>query len=175
MRNIITFAMTALVAAVLVPRFIDRMPPAASTPTPTTASLAAPTAPSSSPTAGPRSVTIAPDWHGHFQVDAIVEGRQVPFMIDTGASQVVLTTRDAARLGFHPAPRDYTVQVRTANGVTLAAPLRLETVEVGAVMLHDVSALVGAEDVLSDNLLGLSFLSRLHRFEYRDGRMILEE
>ena len=96
-------------------------------------------------------------------------------MVDTGASQVVLTTREAARLGFHPTPRDYTVPVRTANGIAHAAPLRLDTVEIGGVMLRDVSALVGAEDVLSDNLLGLSFLSRLHRFEYRDGRLVLEE
>jgi aspartyl protease family protein len=56
-----------------------------------------------------------------------------------------------------------------------AAPARLDIVEIGNLQLRDVSALVLPNDALSDNLLGLSFLSRLHRFEYSDGRLVLEQ
>ena len=48
-------------------------------------------------------------------------------------------------------------------------------VQIGSLELRDVTALVLPDDALSDNLLGLSFLSRLHRFEYSDGRLVLEQ
>jgi aspartyl protease family protein len=56
-----------------------------------------------------------------------------------------------------------------------AAPARLDMVEVGSLELRDVAALVLPEGALSDNLLGLSFLSRLRRFEYSDGKLVLEQ
>jgi aspartyl protease family protein len=96
-------------------------------------------------------------------------------MVDTGASVIALTQRDAGRLGYHPAKRDYVVAVRTANGTVRAAPVSLGMVEVGGVMVRNVDALVMPDEALSENLLGLSFLSRLRRFEYREGRLVLEE
>jgi aspartyl protease family protein len=90
-------------------------------------------------------------------------------------SLVTLTESDAARLGFHPAQRDYTAQLRTANGTIRGAPLRLDRVEIGGLALRDVAAVVLPDEALSENLLGLSFLSRLHRFEYHDGRLVLED
>jgi aspartyl protease family protein len=96
-------------------------------------------------------------------------------VVDTGASVVALTARDAARLGIRPPPSAFTADVKTANGMVRAAPARLDIVEIGNLQLRDVSALVLPNDALSDNLLGLSFLSRLHRFEYSDGRLVLEQ
>ena len=55
------------------------------------------------------------------------------------------------------------------------APARLDVVEIGDLQLHDVAALVLPDQALSDNLLGLSFLSRLRRFEYSDGKLVLEQ
>jgi aspartyl protease family protein len=48
-------------------------------------------------------------------------------------------------------------------------------IEVNGINVHDVAALVSADEALSENLLGLSFLSRLRRFEYSNGRMVLEQ
>ena len=81
-------------------------------------------------------------------------------MVDTGASVIALTVSNAARLGIHPAQRDFTVEVRTANGSVRAAPARLDKVEVGDLIVRDVAAVILPDGALSDNLLGLSFLSR---------------
>ncbi len=96
-------------------------------------------------------------------------------MIDTGASVIALTASDAAQLGIHPAQREFIAEVRTANGTVHAAPTRLDMVEVGDLVVRDVPALVMPDETLSDNLLGLSFLSRLRRFEYSDGKLVLEQ
>jgi aspartyl protease family protein len=110
-----------------------------------------------------------------FDVDGRVNGRRIDFVVDTGASVVALTARDAARLGIHPSRNAFVADVKTANGTVRAAPARLDVVQIGSLELRDVTALVLPDDALSDNLLGLSFLSRLHRFEYSDGRLVLEQ
>lgn len=171
MRAIIVFALLALGASILVPRYAMRMGAA-----PAPAGLAArPLAPVATPTVNSRSVVVPRDERGHFQVDGRVDGRQLSFMIDTGASIIALTAGDAARLGIHPAQREFVAQVKTANGTVRAAPTQLDMVEVGDLVVRDVAALVLPDGALSDNLLGLSFLSRLRRFEYSDGKFVLEQ
>jgi len=175
MRSIVVFAIAALVAAGLAPRYFDRMAghAAAPPPAPTVQTDAAP--PRSAYSGGPRTVVIQRDARGHFAVEGAVDGRRIGFMVDTGASVIALTERDASRLGYHPAPRDYVGRVRTANGIARVAPVKLDTVEIGGVMVRNVDAVVMPDEALSENLLGLSFLSRLRRFEYREGRLVLEE
>jgi aspartyl protease family protein len=112
---------------------------------------------------------------GHFDVEGRVDGRRIAFMIDTGASVVALTERDAASLGIHPPQSAFTVEVNTANGKVRAAPTQLDLVELGDLAVRDVTALVLPNGALSDNLLGLSFLSRLRRFEYTGGKLLLEQ
>jgi aspartyl protease family protein len=172
MRPIIVLAVVTLVVAGLVPRYFDRMAGHAAPPAPAAVQTVAP-APAYS--GGPRTVVIERDRRGHFAIDGVVDGRRVGFMVDTGASVIALTERDAGRLGYHPGLREYVSEVRTANGTVRAAPVRLDMVEIGGVMVRDVQAIVMPEEALSENLLGLSFLSRLRRFEYREGRLILEE
>jgi aspartyl protease family protein len=115
------------------------------------------------------------DPRGHFEVDARVDGRRLNFMIDTGASVIALTADNAATLGIHPAEREYTVLVKTANGTVRAAPVELDRVEIEDITVRDVSAIVLPDGALSDNLLGMSFLSRLHRWEFADGKLVLEQ
>jgi aspartyl protease family protein len=137
-----------------------------------TARSEAPAAPNPANT---RSITLAPDSHGHFLVDARVDARPMDFVVDTGATMVALTARDAATLGIHPAFNDYTIAVQTANGIARAAPVTIGRVEVGSITIRDVSAIVMPEGALGQNLLGTSFLSRLHRYEYANGRLVLEQ
>jgi aspartyl protease family protein len=111
---------------------------------------------------------------GHFAVDARVDGRRIPFMIDTGASQVTIRESDASRLGFHPKERDYTIRINTANGVGRAAQVDLRMVEVGDILVRDVPALVVPDNVLNVNLLGMTFLSRV-RWSHERGRLMLEQ
>ncbi len=173
MRSIIVLAIVALAGAGLAPRYLDRMARNAAAPPPAPAVQTVAARPAYS--GGPRTVVVERDMRGHFAVEGAVDGRRIAFMVDTGASVIALTKRDAGRLGYHPATRDYTLKMRTANGIAQAAPVKLDMVEIGGVMVRNVDAIVMPEEALSENLLGLSFLSRLRRFEYREGRLVLEE
>ena len=115
------------------------------------------------------------DRQGHFQVEARIDGRQIDFMVDTGASLVILRESDAAEVGIRPMPDDYTAMVSTANGKIKAARAKLDRVEIGDITVFDVPALVLPDEALAQNLLGVSFLSRLRRYEYANGRMVLEQ
>jgi aspartyl protease family protein len=172
MREIVIFAGLLLGAGVVAARVADR---AVHTRAPAVAAVA-----SVPPVAVPHdsygsSVIVPRDARGHFVVDARVDGRRMEFMLDTGASVVALRARDAAGLGIHPVAREFTVEVKTANGSTRAAPVQLGMVEINGLNVHNVAALVSPDEALSENLLGLSFLSRLRRFEYSNGRMVLEQ
>jgi len=171
MRSVIVFALFALGAAVMVPRYAALL---GKGPAPV-AMAAHHAAPGESSPANFRSLVVPRDERGHFQVDGRIDGRLLSFMIDTGASVIALTARDAARLGIHPAAREFFAPVRTANGTVRAAPTRLDMVEIGDIAVRDVAALVMPEGALGENLLGLSFLSRLRRFEYSDGKIVLEQ
>ena len=114
------------------------------------------------------------DRQGHFQVEARVEGRFVEFVVDTGASLVVLPESSAAMAGIRPQPRDYTAIAVTANGKIRAAPAKIDRIEIGGITVYDVPAMV-PDEALSKNLLGVSFLSRLRRYEYANGRLLLEQ
>ncbi|MBV8754190.1 MAG: TIGR02281 family clan AA aspartic protease [Hyphomicrobiales bacterium] len=177
MRSIILFAIAAFVAAALAPRYFDRMSSHAAAPAAADAQApAAQVAAAPKPySGGRRTVEIQPNARGHFRVDGIVDGRHLTLLVDTGATLVSLRKSDAALLGYHPTARDYILQMRTANGVIRVAQVKLGMVEVGGVMLRDVDASVSPDEALGENLLGVSFLSRLHRFEYREGRLVLEE
>jgi aspartyl protease family protein len=171
MRYFVFLAGLALVIAGIVPHFAERLTPVSPVPTIASASVDSPLATATNA----RMVTIPRDSRGHFQIEARVDGRQLTFMVDTGASTIALTASAAARLGIHPAPRDFTINVRTANGIARAAPVRLNMVEVGDLVVRDVAALVSADGALSENLLGLSFLTKLRRFEYTNGKLVLEQ
>ena len=171
MRYFVLLAGSALVIAGIVPHLIERLTSATPAPAIAAASVVGPV-PSA---ANSRMVVIPRDSRGHFQVEARVDGRRLNFMVDTGASTIALTASAAARLGIHPGPRDFTINVRTANGIARAAPVRLNMVEVGDLVVRDVAALVSADGVLSENLLGLSFLTKLRRFEYAHGKLVLEQ
>ena len=149
-------------------------PAAASTPLASAALAAVPPAPAPQNQYG-SSVMVPRDARGHFVVDARVDGRHMPFKVDTGASMIALRASDAAVLGIHPVARDFTVAVQTANGANRAAPVQLGMVEISGVSVRNVAALVLPDAALGGNLLGLSFLSRLRRFEHSNGKMVLEQ
>ena len=122
-----------------------------------------------------RSLNIPPDARGHFQTDGRIEGQRISFMIDTGASLVALNEKSAARFGLRPSRSDYNAIVSTANGTIKAARTRLAMIDLGGLVVRDVDALVLPDEALSENLLGLSFLSKLKRFEYANGKLVLEQ
>jgi aspartyl protease family protein len=148
----------------------DRISSASATSAPrTTVALAA------APPASGRTFSIPRDGRGHFETEGRIDGQRIGFMLDTGASVVALNETSAARFGLRPSRSEYTANVSTANGTIKAARTRIAMLEVGGLIVRDVDAMVLPDEALSENLLGLSFLSRLKRFEYSNGQMVLEQ
>lgn len=123
--------------------------------------------------AGGRSVEVARGPDGHFHVEALVNGTSVDFLIDTGATGTVLTERDAGRAGIPLETLSFTRAVRTANGMTFEARVRLETFEIGPFRLRDVGAGVLPDDRLDGSLLGLNVLDRFASWRMENDRLIL--
>ena len=121
---------------------------------------------------GSREIMVRMGPRGHFQVGATVNGVPVGFLVDTGASKVILTLDDARRLGFDPALLDFSERYRTANGAVAGAPVTLRELRIGQLSLFDVAASV-TRGPLATSLLGMSFLGRLEGYEVREGRLIL--
>jgi aspartyl protease family protein len=172
MRNIMIIAAIMIGLGTFMAQVADRM-----TSTPVLAKAALPKAASAQTVAqaGIRSISIPRDGRGHFQTDGRIDGQRIDFMVDTGASVVALNEKSAARFGLRPSRGDYNATVSTANGTIKAAPTRIAMMDVGGLIVRDVEAMVLPDEALSENLLGLSFLSRLKRFEYANGRLVLEQ
>lgn len=131
-------------------------------------------APSQATSGGYRTVTLNNNGRGYFEVEARVEGRSIEFLVDTGASSIALRESSAAKLGIHPAARDYTIKTQTANGVGKAAPVMLGRIEINGITVRDVRAMVVPDEALSTNLLGMTFLSRV-KWTHDKGRLVLEQ
>jgi aspartyl protease family protein len=172
MRNMMIFAAVMVVLGTFMAQTADRM-------TATTPALAA-AFPKTASTetvgqAGLRSLSLPRDARGHFLAEGRIDGQRIGFMVDTGASVVALNETSAARFGLRPARGDFNATVSTANGTIKGARARLARVEIGGLVVRDVDAMVLPDAALSENLLGLSFLSKLKRFEYANGQMVLEQ
>ena len=100
---------------------------------------------------------------GHYWAEARIDDHAVRVMVDTGASVVVLTPADAARLGFDLKASDFSAKVVTASGPVRAAPVQLQAVSVAGARVEQVEALV-VEQGLPHSLLGMSYLGRLSAF-----------
>ena len=173
MRSVLIFAVVAVIGGSYAARYADKT--VAQAPAPQAAAVQAVESEPTQVSVGQHRMELSSGRDGHFRANARVNGRYLDFVVDTGASVVVLRESDAAQAGLHPMPRDYTAVVSTANGRTKAAPAKLERIEVGDITVFDVPALVMPDESLSTNLLGTSFLSRLHRYQYADGRLLLEQ
>ena len=125
-------------------------------------------------TGEPGTVMISKSRDGHFRVRASVNGRPIRLVVDTGASSVVLSDRDARESGIEIGRLNYDVKVSTANGSTTAAPVVLDTLQVGEITERRVAALVARPGQLETSLLGNSFLDRLASFTIEGERLILK-
>ena len=115
----------------------------------------------------PRELRRGPD--GHFYADAQVNGTTIRFLVDTGASVVVLSQRDAQRAGIQlPAERSVAMGV---GGPIEVVPVTLDRVAVGGIEARAVQAAVAEE--LPVSLLGQSYLQRVGTVEIRGDVMVL--
>lgn len=109
---------------------------------------------------------------GHFHADLIINGQAITFLVDTGATSLVLSRTDAERVGIKTNRLAYLDRVNTANGVTGSARVRLDRVQMGPIDDRDVAASVN-EGELSTSLLGMDYLSRFGEIRIRGDRLTL--
>ena len=112
-----------------------------------------------SPTAAANYAVVPTNERGDLVADGEVNGMPVRFAVDTGATFITLPAREASRLGldYHNGQK---VAMETANGNVFAYRLKLDTVRVGGVAVHNVDAVITEGNSLPIALLGMSFLNR---------------
>ena len=110
---------------------------------------------------------------GHAYLTAQVNGVDILFVVDTGASMVALARKDARRIGLDPDRLAYFGLAQTANGRVATAPITLNTVSIGDFTARKVPAVVIEGDV-GTSLLGMSFLNQFGRVSFGGGRLLLE-
>lgn len=115
-------------------------------------------------------VPRAPD--GHYYLTIAINGTPVRFVVDTGATDVVLTRKDARRVGLDPSELAFFNEAHTANGAVRTAPVRLDDMALGPIHDNDVRAFVNAGE-MRESLLGMSYLNRFSRIEVSGNTMIL--
>ena len=123
---------------------------------------------------GPASVAFPLEADGHYHVYGQVNGTAVRFLVDSGASDIVLSPDDARMLGLQPEVMDYTMRAQTANGVVLGAPMRIQNLKVGPITMHDVPATVNQAE-MPVSLLGMEFLRRLKSWGVENGRLTFQQ
>ncbi len=124
---------------------------------------------------GRREVTLIRANNGHFEARGSVNGQPVRFLIDTGASSVVLSNGDALAVGIDPNRLSYTVPVFTANGRAMSAETTIDVMAIGSIVRTGKKVLVSAPGALGESLLGMSFLGTLSSYEVRGDRMFLRD
>jgi aspartyl protease family protein len=119
------------------------------------------------------SVQISRGQAGEFALRARINGINAPMVIDTGATSVVLTWETAKAAGLPLELLEYNVDVETAGGHTKAARLTLDRLAIGKLVERSVPALVVPRGQMKTNLLGMSFLDRLEKWEVRADSLML--
>ena len=120
---------------------------------------------------GPRELSVTPDADGIYYIFANVNGARVRFVIDTGSDDVVLTAKDARRVGIDVSKLDFSEDYDAASGSGLEADARVRRLALGAFAVSDFP--VSIEEDGGASLLGMSFLHRMKSVEIRDNRLYL--
>jgi aspartyl protease family protein len=119
---------------------------------------------------GAAMVVLQQDRNGHYEAQGLINGQEVTFLVDTGATDVALPQSAARALGLDFGPR---VQVMTAAGPTTAWMTRLDEVAVGGIRRRNVRASITSGE-FDGILLGMSFL-RHYSLQQQDGKLVIRQ
>jgi aspartyl protease family protein len=121
---------------------------------------------------GERELRVAQTEGGAFVIVGQVNGQPVLFMVDTGATDTVLSPADAKRVGINVDALNYDQTAETANGLGYGAKWTADRLAVGGIHLGPFPMVVNKAP-MGGSLLGMTFLSRLESYEVRDRTLIL--
>jgi len=122
--------------------------------------------------AGEDTLVLNAGTDGHFYIVGSVNGASVRFMIDTGASDIVLSPADATRAGLDVRVLDYSRIYETANGQGRGAPVVLDTLAIGPIRRQSVRAAVNKAE-MRGSLLGMAFFRDVATFEIRGSTLLI--
>lgn len=120
-----------------------------------------------------KTVIIKRDSEGLFRTLADVDSKEIEFLVDTGASYVTLSFYDAERLGFDPKELIFSRSLKTSIGLFKGAEVLINSIRIGQIEVFNVEAFV--INGLDDSVLGLSFLSKLQSWEFRDLGLVIRQ
>ncbi len=109
---------------------------------------------------------------GHYFLTLEINSVPTRFLVDTGATDLVLTRQDAESVGLDPDSLNFLGRAFTANGEVSTAPVRLDVVQIGPVTDRDVYAVVNGGE-MDQSLLGMEYLERWGKIEITGGELIL--
>ena len=121
---------------------------------------------------GGGEVVLKRQSNGHYYADVRVDGGEVRFMVDTGASVIALTGDDAHALGFEWRDDELQNVGRGASGAVFGKQVMLQSVNLGNFTVRNVPAVI-LPNGLDVSLLGQSFLSKIPNVNIRSGEMVL--
>ena len=109
---------------------------------------------------------------GHYHLSLNVNGVATDFLVDTGATDIVLTRSDALAAGIDSNTLNFIGRAKTANGEVRTAPVRLDSISLGPVTDRNVYAVVN-DGEMQQSLLGMGYLQRWGKIEITGGELIL--
>lgn len=118
------------------------------------------------------AISVPRSQDGHFHLRLTVNDTPVEFLVDTGASDIVLSLRDAERIGIDTEDLAFIGMAQTANGVVRTAYTTLDNVALGPVTFDNVTVAVNEGD-MDGSLLGMAYLNRFSRLEIADNTLRL--
>jgi len=127
------------------------------------------------PELGANSALLRREEDGHYWARADIGGTSIKLLVDTGASVVAITWRDAQRLRLKPEELDFVWAINTANGETYGASVLLPSIRIGDVDIENVEAMVFQDGLLENSLLGMSFLGKLYSYEFKQSSLIIRK
>ena len=119
-----------------------------------------------------KKLTLKTATDGHFYVTLSINNKPIDFLIDTGATAMILSKRDGEELGFSVDKLNFSQLAQTANGEILISPVELDKVSLGFKHFSNVKAFISQTN-MKKSLLGMSFLSRLKKLELGRNIMII--
>jgi aspartyl protease family protein len=117
-------------------------------------------------------IEIQKSQDGHFYIMLKMNGVNVLFLIDTGATTTSLTAKDAERIGIDVSKLKFNQMVNTANGTSFVASTEVKDVIIGGTKIDSMWVMV-SKNMDGQSLLGMNFLNRMKGYEVRQNRMVI--
>ena len=124
---------------------------------------------------GFNTVILYKSSNGHYQANVDIDGKTVPMLVDTGASTIALSYRDAETIGLNPSNLDFYGTVMTANGPARTAYATLPTVTIGGITRRNIRAGIAEQGKLGQSLLGMNFLETLGSVSFSGDELRLRD